>query len=207
MKYFMGILIFAIISCPAVILGQPTLAIRGGVNLTTLTVRDTNQYPMNAHTNVELGVSADIPIRGRLGFQLMGNYVQKGAYDFLYEFPIEIDYIEFSGLANIILVAPRRAPSLSLLAGPTMAFKIKSTGEDRLARRHWKDRFEFKTLDFGIAVGVGTQVPVSKTVAFRSELVLTHGIGVVNKTPAYMTNRALSFCIGFGFPVSRLGGG
>lgn len=52
-----------------------------------------------------------------LGFQLNGDYVQKGAHDFLYDFIIEVDYIEFSGLVNITLISPYHAPSLFILAG------------------------------------------------------------------------------------------
>ena len=144
--------------------------------------------------------------------------MQKGAHDSLYDFIIEVDYIEFSGLVNITLISPYHAPSLSILAGPSVAFKVRSEGEGQLARRHWRDRFEFKTTDFGIIVGLGTQMTFSEAMILKAELLYTEGIRSINKTifddPNYrmekansIRNRALSACVGLGFPYGRRTGG
>ena len=216
MRYFMGILIFAVLSYPASILGQPTLSFREGLNLATLSGEIMDRRPVNARATLKLGVSGTFPVRGRFGFQLNGDYVQKGAHDFLYDFIIEVDYIEFSGLANITLISPYRAPSLFILAGPSIAFKVRSEGEGQLARRHGRDRFEFKTTDFGIIVGLSTQMTFSEAMIIKAELLYTEGIQSINKTAPYdpnfnaetsIKNRAISACVGLGFPYGRRTGG
>lgn len=218
MRYFMGILIFAVLSYPASMLGQPTLSVREGLNLATLSGEIMDRRPVNARATFKMGVSGTFPVRGRFGFQLNGDYVQKGAHDFLYDFIIEVDYIEFSGLVNITLISPYHAPSLSILAGPSVAFKVRSEGEGQLARRHSRDRFEFKTTDFGIIVGLGTQMTFSEEMIIKVELLYTEGIQSINKTifddPNYrmektnsIRNRALSACVGLGFPYGRRTGG
>ena len=218
MRYFMDILIFAVLSYPTSIIGQPTLSVREGLNLATLSGEIMDRGPVNARATLKMGVSGTFPVRGRFGFQLNGDYVQKGAHDSLYDFIIEVDYIEFSGLVNITLISPYRAPSLSILAGPSVAFKVRSEGEGQLARRHWRDRFEFKTTDFGIIVGLGTQMTFSEAMIIKAELLYTEGIRSINKTifddPNYrmekansIRNRALSACVGLGFPYGRRTGG
>ena len=215
MRYFMGILIFAVLSYPASIFGQPTLSIREGLNLATLSGEIMDRRPVNARATLKLGVSGTFPVQGRFGFQLNGDYVQKGAQDLLYDFIIEVDYIEFSGLFNITLISPYHAPSLFILAGPSVAFKVRSEGEDHL-ERHWGDRFEFKTTDFGIIVGLGTQMTFSEEMIIKVELLYTEGIQSINKTAPYdpdfnaetsIKNRGISFCIGLGFPYGRRTGG
>ena len=215
MRYFMGILIFAVLSYPASILGQPTLSVREGLNLATLSGEIMDRGPVNARATLKMGVSGTFPVRGRFGFQLNGDYVQKGAYDSLYDFIIEVDYIEFSGLVNITLISSYRAPSLSILAGPSVAFKVRSEGEGQLARRHWRDRFEFKTTDFGIIVGLSTQMTFSEAMVIKAELLYTEGIRSINKTAPYdpnvnaetsIKNRGFSVCVGLGFPYGKTGG-
>jgi len=211
----MGILIFAVLSYPASILGQLTLSVREGLNLATLSGEIMDRRPVNARATLKLGISGTFPVRGRFGFQLNGDYVQKGAHDLLYDFIIEVDYIEFSGLVNITLISPYHAPSLFILAGPSVAFKVRSESEGQLARRHWRDRFEFKTTDFGIIVGLGTQMTFSEAMIIKAELLYTEGIRSINKTAPYdpnfnaetsIKNRAISACIGFGFPYGKTGG-
>ncbi len=215
MRYFMGILIFAVLSYPASMLGQPTLSVREGLNLATLSGEIMDRRPVNARATLKMGVSGTFPVRGRFGFQLNGDYVQKGAHDFLYDSSIEVDYIEFSGLVNITLISPYRAPSLSILAGPSVAFKVRSEGEGQLARIHWGDRFEFKTTDFGIIVGLSTQMTFSEAMVIKAELLYTEGIRSINKTAPYdpnvnaetsIKNRGFSVCVGLGFPYGKTGG-
>ena len=204
MKHFMGILIFvAVIFCPAAILGQPTVSVRWGVNMTTLGMQGTNQYPSNGHTSIKVGAGVNLPVQGRFGLQFYGDYVEKGAYYFsLDEFMVTIDYIEFSGMANVSLVSSRRRPSLFVIAGPTVAVKVRSTGEDRLARRGWIDSFAFKTLDVGVAGGIGTQVAF-KAMTLKAELLYNRSIRAINETAdlGNMINHAVSLSLGFGFPI------
>ena len=204
MKHFMGILIFVmVIFCPTAILGQPTLTVRSGVNVTTLGMQGASQYASTGHISIKVGAGVNLPVQNRFSLQFYGDYVKKGAeYFTLDEFMVTIDYIEFSGMANISLVSPRRAPSLFVLAGPTVAFKVKSTGEDRLARRVWTDSFAFKTLDVGVAGGIGTQVAF-KAMTLKAELLYNRSIRAINETAEIgnMINHAISLSLGFGFPI------
>ena len=97
-----------------------------------------------------------------------------------------------------------------------MAFKVRNEGEDPLARRY-RDPFEFNTLDFGIAGGIGTQMAISEAITVKAELLYTWGIRSVNKTSFYnptygigkpggMTSQAISVCVGLGFPYGKTGG-
>ncbi len=203
MRYFMVIMIFAVLSYPASIIGQPTLSVREGLNLATLSGEIMDRRPVNTRATLKMGVSGTFPVRGRFGFQLNGDYVQKGAHDFLYDSIIEVDYIEFSGLVNITLISPYHAPSLFILAGPSVAFKVRSEGEGQLARRHSRDRFEFKTTDFGIIVGLGTQMTFSEAMIIKAELLHTEGIRDVDKENGTgIKNRATVFQMALGFPLN-----
>ena len=213
MKYFVGILVL-MISYSAPIFGQSIVAVRGGTNLTN--IRGT-EVANTVRKSVRMGVSIVIPIRGRFSLQFGGDYVPKGGFsDHFPNLELNIDYIEFSGLGTITIISPRRAPSLYILAGPTVAFKVRNEGEDPLERRYRKYPFEFNTLDFGIAGGIGMQMAFYDGIIGKAELLYTRSIRSINKTSFYaydlsggpevkgiMLNQALFFSIGFGFPYGR----
>ena len=213
MKYFMSILVLAFLFCSAPIFGQTEFAIRGGWNLTNFSGKVT--YFGIARESVKIGASMTIPMWNRLSLQFGGDYVSKGADSFI-DYKIHVDYIEYSGLATVTLIVPRRLPSFSILIGPTAAFKVRTQGTDELARRYWRDQFEFKTLDFGIAGGIGMQMAISDAMILKAELLWTEGIRSINKTAPYdpnfnaetsIKNRAISACVGLGFPYGRRTGG
>ena len=218
MKYAMSILVLLIMSYSAPVFGHPIVTVRWGGNLTKLGGLVSFSQPRKS---ISMGVSVAIPIRDRFNLQFGGDYVPKGVRDDLHygHLILDIDYIEFSGLGIVTIISPRRAPSLSILAGPTVALKVRNEGEDPLARRYGGGSFNFKTLDFGISGGIGTQMAISKAMIVKAQLRYTLGIRSINKTVFYvinaqdraekrgLTNHAISFCIGLGFPVSRLGGG
>ena len=215
MKYFISILILAAISYFTPIFGQSTLAIRGGVNLTNL--GGNIVHSNNPRRSIKMGASVTLPIQDRwFSLQFASDYVPKGGKDnsSFDNLELNIDYLEFSALTVIRLLSFRRASSLSILAGPTVAFKVRNEGEDPIARRYRKDRFELKTLDFGIAGGMGIEMPFSEAMTVKAELLYTEGIRSINKTVVYnpnysekdaagMTNRAIFFQIGLGFPYGR----
>ena len=218
MKYVMSILVLLTMFYSAPIFGQSIVTIRWGGNLTKLGGLVRIDQPRKS---ISMGVSVAIPIRDRFSLQFGGDYVPKGVREDLHygHLILDIDYVEFSGLGIVTIISPRRAPSLSILAGPTVAFKVRNEGEDPLASRYGGGSFDFNTLDFGIAGGIGTQMAISKTLTVSAQLRYTLGIRSINKTVFYvinaqdgaekrgLTNHAISFCIGLGFPVSRLGGG
>ena len=172
---------------------------------------------------MRIGTSVTIPIQDRFCLQAHGDYVPKGAQkdEVYYYFGLHIDYIELSGLGVFTVFAPSRGPSLSILAGPTIAFKIKNRGEEILAKRYGQgqNRFEFKSIDFGFAGGISTQIAIFRPLIVTTEILYTRSIRSINKTTFYiidfdshtaekrgLMNHALSFSVGLGFPVSRLGG-
>lgn len=176
MKYFMSALIaMATLYC-APVFGQSSVVIRGGVNLAGLAGNAPERHGLRQ--NIRIGASVVVPLRARVRFQIGADYVSKGSkIGFESSDKIRIDYIELSGLGNIALKSS--TPSLFLLIGPTMAFKVNSEGGDYLLKSwHEEDQFEFKTLDFGIAGGGGTEILSSFKVVF----LYTMGIRSVNKT-------------------------
>lgn len=202
MKYFMTTLILLVLSFP--VFGQQAVNVRLGYGLAKI-----EGYPImpgQPRGSTRLGGSIDIPVRERSGLQIGGDYVRKGAKGHEYEdSEIRIDYIEFSGLWAFYL----RKPSLFLIAGPTIAFKVRSEGEG-----HITPDFEFKAVDFGIAGGIGTQVPIGERATVRTEILYSGSIGPTNKTHLYyprqnrdgtttelrqsLRNHAIFLLVGFG---------
>ncbi|MYB57023.1 MAG: hypothetical protein F4X51_11580 [Gemmatimonadetes bacterium] len=223
MKYAMSILVLLIMSYSAPIFGQHIVAIRWGGNMTKIGGFDHHGAPRRS---MRIGASVTVPIQNRFSLQAHGDYVPKGAGedDFYYYTGLYIDYIELSGLGAFTVFAPSRGSSLSMsiLAGPTIAFKIKNRGEEILAKRYGQgqDRFDFKSIDFGFAGGIGTQIAIFKPWIVTTEILYTRSIQSINKTTFYIVdydshtaekrglmNHALSFSIGLGFSYGRRTGG
>lgn len=220
MKYFMSILALLMLfySAPAYGQSESIVAIRWGGNMTTISGLEVGG---TSRTGIKIGISATIPIQERFSLLFGTDYVPKGVREHLHYGITElaIDYIEFSGLGNLTIFAPSRGPSLSILAGPTIAFKVRHEGEDPLGRRYGgrEQFFEFKTVDFGLAGGIGTQIPFfDDQLAVKAELLYTLGIRAINTTRVYaiiqhydtrtieekslsMTNHAISFTVGLGY--------
>ncbi len=118
------------------------------------------------------------------------------------DYEVNIDYIEFSGLAIIALISPRRAPSLSILIGPMLAFKVKSVLTGLVS--YQGDLPEFSHQDYGIVGGIGTQMAIFGAMTVKAELLYTRNFRPVHKTtgPPGLTNRAISFTVGLSFPFS-----
>lgn len=219
MKYFVGILVL-MISYSTPVFGQPTFTVRGGVNATTLSAARTVNLTTSSgnvfkfsplgqgqrrRASIRIGAAVVIPAWNRLSLQFGGDYVQKGADESLRDYEVNIDYIEFSGLAIIALISPRRAPSLSILIGPVLAFKVKSVLTGLVS--YQGDLPEFSHQDYGIVGGIGTQMAIFGAMTVKTELLYTRNIRPVHKTtgPPGLTNRAISFTVGlsFPFPASR----
>ena len=220
MKYFMSILVLLMMSYSAPVFGQRIVTIRWGGNMTQILGLESLGHPRKS---ISIGVSIAIPIQDRFSLQFSGDYMPKGGLRDNIHYGIielDIDYIEFSGLGAITIFAPSGAPSFSILAGPTIAFKTRHEGEDQLGWRYGgrKRHFEFKTVDFGLAGGIGTQIPFFfDELVVKAELLYTRGIRSINTTRVYavilnydtktiteenlsMINHAISFTVGFGFP-------
>ena len=221
MRYFMGILVLVVLSYSAPIFGQHIVAVRWGGNMTTIGGFDHRSTPRRS---MRIGTSVTIPIQDRFSLQARGDYIPKGAgKNYIYHyFGLHIDYIELSGLGVLTIFAPSRGPSLSILAGPTIAFKITNRGEEILAKRfgQGQDRFDFKSMDFGFAGGIGTQIAIFKPLIITTEILYTRSIRSINKTTFYiidfdshtaekrgLMNHALSFSVGLGFSYGRRTGG
>ena len=122
MKYVMSILVLLTMFYSAPIFGQSIVTIRWGGNLTKLGGLVRIGQPRKS---ISMGVSVAIPIRDRFSLQFSGDYMPKGVREDLHygHLILDIDYVEFSGLGIVTIISPRRAPSLFILAGPTVAFK------------------------------------------------------------------------------------
>lgn len=204
MRPFLLWIFVAAIFWPGLLLGQPVLGIRGGANIGNIAFERSVPVEGNGIVGIKIGAGLTVPVWGRFGLQFYGDYVSKGTNvsDFDGDFLAKIDYIEFSTMANYRLVSPRRMPSLYVIAGPILAVKVRSDGEERLAEKRWLDSFAFKTMDVGIAGGVGIEKDFN-AMPVRGELIGSRSLRAINKTAGVgrMVNFTFSFLIDFGFPI------
>ena len=93
----LSVMVMAVVYHPAPIFGQATLAVRGGLGWATL-----NDDDAKTRIGIRGGAFAAIPIQETFGFQIGGDYVQKGAdiSDEDIRGSLKLDYIEFSGLGH-----------------------------------------------------------------------------------------------------------
>lgn len=221
----MPAVVIVVLSLSAPIFGQPVVALRWGGNMSKIG-GSLHQGP--PRKTMRIGASVNIPIKNRISLQAYADYARKGSdkdYIYYYHIGLLIDYIELSGLGVFKIFAPSRGPSLSILAGPTIAFKIKNRGEEIMARRYGQGQtvnnseakiysFYFKTIDLGLAGGIGTQMKIFGPLIVTADILYTRSIRPINKTTFYdiagdmpeehgLTNFAFSACVGIGVELGR----
>ena len=201
----MGVMALAALHNPIPIFGQTTIAIQGGLSRATVGGLDVDERVIDARVGIKVGASATIPIQERFGFQLGGNYVQKGVVDDEFDQTLNFDYIELSGLSIVNLAPPGGSASIYMLAGPAVAYNLKCQYVDDGGKGDCKD--DIKDLDLGITGGIGTEIAISERMIFSVELLYTLGLlslsedEVDAEVDAYdIKNRSITLQVGIGFP-------
>ncbi len=216
---------------------QTTLTIRGGASLATWGGSGVDQLgdeaAVESRTGFNVGASVAFPLSDRFGLQLGGTYVQKGArfgfgpdpdyfgFD-LGSLQVEtnVDYIELSALgkASVPFGSPPSRTSVYVLAGPAVAFKANckvrafgiSAGCDEAEEE------QFKTIDFGVAGGIGAEMAIAEKLTVSLDLLYTLGLQSINHSGEgsdasddfdddfdEVKNRAFTIQVGLGFPFGR----
>ena len=185
MKYFMTVLVLAIVCHSAPISGQPIITVRFGINKT----RFNTGLPEYINRSVRRGASVALSTQKHYNLQFSIDQVEKGDPGW------EIDYIEFSGLGILTILSYHCGASLSILAGPTMAVKFR------------EEYYKSRLLDIGVAGGVNLKISISEAMALQTEFLYTRSIRSIHET-YHRTNRVISYCLGlsFSFPkqISRM---
>lgn len=181
----MGVMALAALHNPIPIFGETIIAFKGGLSRAIIGGLDVDERVIDARIGIKVGASATIPIQERFGLQLSGNYVQKGFVNNSYDYTLNLDYIELSGLSIVNLVPPGGSASIYMLAGPAVAYNLKCqhggerfvTDQEGVIKTADKDcKDEIKDLDLGITGGIGTEIAISERIIFSVELLYTLGL-------------------------------
>ena len=218
--------IFALTTAGSVnpVFGQ-TLAIHGGMNRATLSGSDPDDE-VNSRNGLKIGAAATVPVTDQFGLQLGLAYAQKGARlsadlegdgDFEIEITgaalsttIKLDYIEVSALGKVSVPLGESSASMHVLAGPVVAFNTKS--EANVPIFGTVDLSEaVKGTDFGLAGGIGAEIPVSEGMTLSIAALYTLGLRSTAKDSddedleweGDVKNRALTVQIGLSFPMGN----
>ena len=188
---------------PTPIFGQATLAVRGGLGWATMNADDAK-----VRTSIKGGAFAAIPIQEMFGFQIGGDYVQKGANfaDVDVRGGLKLDYIEFSGLGTARFTPDRGSASVYMLFGPSVGFNVKcavTASDDDVSVNADCDDVDtnIKTLDIGFTGGVGAEIAISDGMILSAELLYTAGLVSVDDSEDSPENRVFALQVGVGFPI------
>ena len=137
---------------------QPVVTVQMGVNKSKFGHTAGFVRPRDGIT---MGASIGIPIRDRFILQYGVTYVPKGeGVDHSELSNAETDHIELSHMALFTVVAPSRASSVYMMAGPSVGVKIKDNGQ-----------YNYRPIDLSLALGIGTKISL-----FKAELLYTRSI-------------------------------
>lgn len=216
----MGISTLATVGSVNPLFGQ-TLAVQGGLSRATLSGSDADGE-VNSRTGLKIGATLTVPVADRFGLQLGVAYAQKGArlsadlegdLDLVgaaLSTTFKLDYIEVSALGKVGIPLGESSASMHLLAGPVVAFNTKS--EANVPVFGTVDLGEaVRSTDFGLAAGIGAEMPVSEGMTLSIDALYTLGLRSIAKDTGDEDlelgeggkNRALTVQIGLGFPIGN----
>ena len=201
----LSVMVLAVVYHPVPIFGQATLAVRGGLGWATM-----NQDDAEVRTGIRGGAFATIPIQDTFGFQISGNYVQKGTNvtDADDRATLVLDYIEFSGLGMARFSPGGGSASVYVLAGPSVGFNVKcatTASIDGVSVNFSCDELSDEDIniksDVGLTGGVGTEIAISDRMTLSAELQYTLGLLPITDEEGAAKNRVFALQVGVGFPI------
>ncbi len=176
---------FTLIAAPAT--AQTTLGLKGGVGFATVSIEEAGVEEESV-SGIAAGVELGVPVSGAFSLRFGGSYAQKGGRGTIGggTVTLNIDYLQFSALARV--ATPGDGVSVGLMAGPWAAYKrsceVEGTLEGMSAVAPCDDRnfsdFDIKTLDFGLAVGAGIELPLSGSLRLGLDALYSLGIASVD---------------------------
>jgi hypothetical protein len=201
---------------PAGALAQGTLGIKGGFNISTLSVDDPENpdFGFDDQTDFVVGAFLQCASSGWFALQAEALYSQNGAkaQGEEGEVTLNLNYLRVPVLLMARL-ASRESPMYPILyAGPQLAFQTRCqvTGEqDGVSQSlgcddpELEDPLETKKVEFGLVIGGGLEILFSRLTA---QLDARYGLGLTNLNAAApsevsVKNRGWSFMLGVGIPL------
>lgn len=194
----------AITALPAAAAAQQ-IAVKGGVNLATLTEAD--EFPDSSRRlGVVGGVSVRVPAGERFSFLIEGLYSEKGlAFDieedgFEASGDIRIRYIEVPLLGRADLSAPGASTRVYVIGGAAPAFKLDARVKaEAEGEEETEDIDDVESVDLGLVGGAGVEFG-----RFLVEGRYTHGLMSINSDTdegddESVRNRVISVMVGYRF--------
>jgi hypothetical protein len=200
---------------PVAALGQESaLGLKGGLNVSTLSIEDPAQPDLEVESQTGLVLGAYLECGGESWFALQGevNYSQNGAKvrGGSSATRIDLDYIRVP-----VLIMARIGQKESTLyplvyAGPQLAFQVScgveadSDGESQsydCNSEELEDPLETRNVEFGLVFGGGVEYLIG---GFKMELDARYNLGLTNMnggtnaSVASLKNRGWSFTVGLG---------
>lgn len=195
---------------------QGTLGIKGGLNVSTLSVDDpaNPDFGFDDQTDFVVGAFLQCASSGWFALQAEALYSQNGAkaQGEEGEVTLNLNYLRVPVLLMARL-ASRESPMYPILyAGPQLAFQTRCqvTGEqDGVSQSlgcddpELEDPLETKKVEFGLVIGGGLEILFSRLTA---QLDARYGLGLTNLNAAApsevsVKNRGWSFMLGVGIPL------
>lgn len=177
---------------------QPKLEVGflAGANLSELTIEDDgSDLGTENRTLFAFGSTIEYRIAGRTSVRLSPLYVKKGTnFEISPDISWEFDYLDLVLLLKVDLTETQVRPYL--IVGSNAGFLLSA----RATTTNIKD--DLKTFDFGVNLGGGITVPVSRVTLFL-EGYYNHGLVNISDTIVVesIKNKGMRFMLGLTFPV------
>ena len=194
----------------APLVGQTMVGIRAGLNHSKVTAEGISD--LDARMGMIVGVDAELPLGEALSLRLGGAYAQKG---FGVTEPDEgsvtfkSDYLQLSALARAG-TARGDGPSVGVLAGPWVAFNVSCNvsfdadlGEfgSLSGSESCAPDLNLNAMDFGVAFGVGAELPVSEGLGLGLDVVYALGLTRIDDESDAPKHRSLAVQAGVVIPL------
>ena len=203
---------------------QTTVSVMAGLNRASLDVdpddgvRTSLYRPVN---RMSFGLTATLPVSGRLAIQLGWTFSQKGARldvermleleerkgVLIVDGRADMSYLELALLARMGFPLSGERASGHLLAGPVLASLRSCRWQDITFGNSYRcDRMAFDPKKYDVGVAGGGEIEIGLTDTLDASVGLLYTLGLLDITkydaPLKRKNRALILRAGLSFPIS-----
>ena len=193
---------------------QVALGVRAGTSLSEFVVTGVVVEEEEARRGIMLGLTAAVPVNGRLGVEFGVSYVQRGATSTLANVNVDVwpNYLRASMLGTATAPVSGETLALRLLGGPALAVETSCKQETRFVLQPIVVLLECDdpesnpkttTFDFGLVGGAGVRFAPATRVSLTLDLLYSYGLRSILDTELAQTaeNRAFTLQAGLDFPV------
>lgn len=193
---------------------QVALGVRAGPSLSEFVVTGVVIEEEEARRGVMLGLTASVPVRGRLGVEFGVSYVQRGSSSTLANVNVDVwpNYLQASMLGTATAPVFGETLAVRLLAGPALAVETSCKQETRFVLQPIvlllecddpESNPKTTTFDFGLIGGAGVRFAPAARVTVTMDLLYSYGLRSILDTELAQTaeNRAFTLQAGLDFPI------